>query len=239
MCGEAKPLSEFFANKVCADGLQFHCKTCHREVQRQYRERHPERNKQSDARWRARNPEHARAIDAEKAARWRERNPQAAQETAERYKAKLRLATTIRKLKRKLDDAAVTEKTCNKCMLTKPLAEFHANKRSKYGVRADCKQCHAVIVKDVQARRYQRERDTVLAYNKARRSHIGTHTPQWGEMDKMRVVYRKAQELGMQVDHVVPLRHKLVCGLHCWWNLQLLTRSENSRKKNRAWPDMP
>lgn len=61
----------------------------------------------------------------------------------------------------------------------------------------------------------------------------------WAERDKMQVVYAKSKEWRMEVDHIVPLRSKLVSGLHVWWNLQLLERPENRRKKNVHWPDMP
>lgn len=58
-------------------------------------------------------------------------------------------------------------------------------------------------------------------------------TPRWADNILIKAVYRAAAERGMEVDHIVPLQNKLVCGLHVHYNLQLLTRSENARKGNR------
>jgi len=63
--------------------------------------------------------------------------------------------------------------------------------------------------------------------------------PSWSEKDAIKIVYEKAVQHGFEVDHVVPLQHQLVCGLHVHANLQLLARSENGSKSNRFWPDMP
>ncbi len=40
------------------------------------------------------------------------------------------------------------------------------------------------------------------------------------------------------VDHIVPLNHPYVCGLHCPDNFQIITDQENAQKSNRYWPDM-
>ena len=69
--------------------------------------------------------------------------------------------------------------------------------------------------------------------------------PGWVDMDRVAEVYeacaRASERLGepCHVDHIVPLNHELVCGLHWEGNLQVLTARENVEKSNRVWPDMP
>ena len=63
-------------------------------------------------------------------------------------------------------------------------------------------------------------------------------TPQWADFERIREIYDEAARLtwltGIEhtVDHVIPLRHPLVCGLHNQFNLQVLPRYINDRKSN-------
>ena len=41
------------------------------------------------------------------------------------------------------------------------------------------------------------------------------------------------------VDHIVPLKSKVVCGLHVEHNLRVIPGTDNIKKGNRYWPDMP
>lgn len=55
----------------------------------------------------------------------------------------------------------------------------------------------------------------------------------WADRKKIAQIYNDAALLGLVVDHIIPLQHPLVCGLHVESNLQLLTASENSIKHNK------
>lgn len=77
-------------------------------------------------------------------------------------------------------------------------------------------------------------------YKAKRRAAELRATPKWANLDEIRNFYAMAATTpGLHVDHIVPLISKLVCGLHCEANLQLLPASDNMSKGNRVWPDMP
>jgi len=64
-------------------------------------------------------------------------------------------------------------------------------------------------------------------------------TPPWADHVAMRTVYKEAARLtgatGIrhEVDHIIPLRHPRICGLHIPANLQILTSDQNKRKSNQ------
>lgn len=92
-----------------------------------------------------------------------------------------------------------------------------------------------------------------LASTKARRRKHRLATPRWltpKQKSNIRALYQMAIKMSRTtgvayvVDHIIPLRHDEVCGLHVPWNLRVITRAENLAKSNKmpaedlylAWP---
>lgn len=69
-------------------------------------------------------------------------------------------------------------------------------------------------------------------------------TPPWADRRAIAKVFKRAEELTKLTgtthsgDHIVPLTHPAVCGLHVAWNLRVMPLAENIRKGNGWWPDM-
>lgn len=70
-------------------------------------------------------------------------------------------------------------------------------------------------------------------YRSLHNRHLLQAKPKWADELKLKQIYREAKERGLEVDHIIPLKHTLVSGLHVPENLQLLTRSENAQKSNK------
>ena len=73
--------------------------------------------------------------------------------------------------------------------------------------------------------------------------HLRAMTPLWQSFEGIAGVYRAAYRMRKRgsdvvVDHIVPLHHPHVCGLHCEANLRIIDRLENERKSNSWWPGM-
>lgn len=70
-------------------------------------------------------------------------------------------------------------------------------------------------------------------------------TPAWRNKFFIEEAYdlarRRTKAFGYKwhVDHIVPLKSKIVCGLHVENNLQVIPAFDNVSKGNRVWPNMP
>lgn len=89
---------------------------------------------------------------------------------------------------------------------------------------------------------YPKNRERILLRTKLLDASRRTKVPVWLTKEHKRCIrdwYKLAKKIEQStgikqnVDHIIPLNHKDVCGLHVPWNLQILTQSENCTKNNR------
>ena len=63
--------------------------------------------------------------------------------------------------------------------------------------------------------------------------------PKWANKTAIDEIYARAKKLSEEtgipheVDHIIPTKHPLVCGLHVENNLQIITQRENQMKSNK------
>lgn len=115
-------------------------------------------------------------------------------------------------------------KTCPKCKNLKFREDFHSNSHNCSGLQNYCKVCW---------QDHQKDNPEVWAQRTAlRRARKAQATPPWVNLEELKDIYYKVPT-GYHVDHIVPLTHPLVCGLHVPWNLQYLSPKENNEKSNK------
>ena len=117
------------------------------------------------------------------------------------------------------------------------LSRYHAIKKHdetyKASSRAKAKAWYAA--NSQKAKKYStfRRRSVMIARGQA---------PKWTNWFYVSEIYdiarRRAKSLGIphEVDHIIPLRGKLVCGLHVETNLQVVPRAVNRAKYNSYQP---
>lgn len=62
-------------------------------------------------------------------------------------------------------------------------------------------------------------------------------TPLWADKNKIDLIYKERKQLSTNgivyhVDHIIPLNHPLVCGLHVENNLRIILKEDNEKKNN-------
>ena len=81
--------------------------------------------------------------------------------------------------------------------------------------------------------KYRKEHKEYYAlYVRLRKNNKKRACPPWADLEEIKCIYQEAAYFQLEVDHIIPLKHKLVCGLHIPDNLQLLSRSANAQKSN-------
>lgn len=153
-------------------------------------------------------------------------------------------------------------KCCSRCGITKPFEFFPKKKENKDGYHSHCKQCRASydksryssqdrskayyenheVEKEARRRYYKGNKQDYYVRKAKRRAELLKRTPLWlteQNWTHIACIYSVCDMLNREgtgpyeVDHVVPLQGKTVCGLHVPWNLRIITRKENRSKGNK------
>lgn len=127
---------------------------------------------------------------------------------------------------------AEQSKPCTVCSATKSFAAFSKDPRAKDGLHSRCKACDNLAVA-----KWRKDNPGKHNANSARwRAAKLRRTPPWADLKAIQQFYVNRPE-GKAGDHIIPLRGKLVSGLHVLANLQYLPASKNASKSNNFNPD--
>lgn len=144
---------------------------------------------------------------------------------------------------------------CVKCSEDKSEEMFYRNKSRANGFDQYCKVCRNSYTKSWsktevgkatrrKARQsfYRNNKDYELAKSRQWRGGKKQGTPPWlteEQLLEIQMIYALARDCKVvtgepyEVDHIVPIRGKSICGLHVPWNLQVLPADLNRGKGNK------
>lgn len=130
---------------------------------------------------------------------------------------------------------------CDKCDAEKLLAKYalvDIKNPYNHNRKVTCIECEKAMAKRPRGNSETRAaRQAAHTSKRRRRTRIAL--PSWVDLDEIAKFYIKAREISKatgikhHVDHIYPIKGKMVCGLHVPWNLQILPWRDNIVKSNK------
>lgn len=125
---------------------------------------------------------------------------------------------------------------------TRNKAHYIKNRERVLATVAEYRSNNKELVKQRDKDYAKRNPHKLRAIKSRRKKKIIRATPKWLTKEQLLEIewfYQEAIRLEQetdiihQVDHIIPIQGKTVCGLHVPWNLQVLTAKENRAKSNK------
>lgn len=136
-------------------------------------------------------------------------------------------------------------KTENKASAIRSKNNYHNNRDKCLKKMAEFYQANKIQKQEYGRKHYLNNKVQYLVNATSRKAHVKLATPLWLSVEDkwmikeaytLAALRTKLTGIVWEVDHVIPLRGKKVCGLHIITNLQVIPRKENNAKRNKYEP---
>lgn len=218
-CRLLRPLAQYNRNSRKPDGLDIYCKACCKLQQAASYAKHREARQSKHREWRTANP----GKMAEYSAAWRERNPERAAEVLAKNYRKHRERYLAADRQRRLDNLEI--------FLERERLSAIRNSETRKAKEIRWRVANPGKIREFAANR---------------RAALALRVPAWLTDEDYRAIealYIEAARLTAEtdvmhhVDHKLPLRGRLVSGLHVPANMQVITAEQNLKKSNKWNPE--
>jgi len=248
-CKKKKALDKFYYRKDIKK-YRGHCKECVQKWRRNWVKKNYEHHKAYHKKYRIENREvrikkarenYYENDGATKRREWRNKNLKKERETARVYRLK-----NPEKMKLKQKKAWLKIKNNKELYLKNKERLAKYRKTNKYIKRfkkyqRDYFEKNREFINEKNREYYRNNKAQTYLRSYKRRRNLEQQTPKWSDYNKILNIYKKAEELRnkgkkVNVDHIIPLKNKFVCGLNVPNNLKIIDDKLNFRKSNKFIP---